>query len=265
MDNRPIGIFDSGIGGLTVFKEILKELPNENIIYLGDTARVPYGTRSKEIIKKFALELVDFLLKKNVKCLVVSCNTISSTCLSEIIKYTKIPVIGVVDPVVTEAAVKTENKKIGVIGTSATIESGMYESRLREVDKDIKVFTQTGSLFIPLIEEGFSSHEAARQIAKEYLKRFDNTGIDTLILGCTHFPLMTKIISEIMGFKVILVDSAKPTAKELKKLLSEEDLLSDNSLPVYQIFVTDAPDRVYEVAQRFFGNKLPVKPKKVIL
>lgn len=265
MNSRPIGIFDSGIGGLTVFKEVLKELPGESIIYLGDTARVPYGTRSKEIIEEFAVELAEFLLKKNVKCLVVSCNTISSTCLEAVQKVCEVPVIGVVDPAIKEAIKTTENKKIGVIGTNATIESGIYERKIKEMDSSINIFSQAGSLFIPLIEEGFSSHEAARQIAKEYLKRFDGTDIDTLILACTHFPLMTDIISEVIGSNVILVDSAKPTAKELKKLLTEKDLLSDNLLPVYQIFVTDAPDRVYKVSQRFFGNKLPVKPKKVTL
>lgn len=265
MDNRPIGIFDSGIGGLTVFKEVIRELPNESIIYLGDTARVPYGTRSKEIIKKFAIELVDFLLKRKVKCLVVSCNTISSTCLPEIKKYAKIPIIGVIEPAVFEATQTTRNKKIGVIGTNATIDSGIYEKKIKELEPKIKVYTQQGSLLVPLIEEGFSSHSATRQIAKDYLSRFDGTKIDTLILGCTHFPLMTEIIAEIMGSDVTLVDSAKPTAKELKKLLEKNGMLNKDGKPKYEIFVTDAPDRVYEVSQRFFGNKLPVKPKKVSL
>lgn len=264
MNNRPIGIFDSGIGGLTVFKEVIKELPNESIIYLGDTARVPYGTRSKEVIENFASELAEFLIKKNVKYLVVSCNTISATCLDAIKKISPVHVIGVVDPAVKQAINSTKNKKIGVIGTNATIESGIYERKIKELDSSIKIFSQAGSLFIPLVEEGFSSHEAARQIAKEYLKRFDGTGIDTLILACTHFPLMSDVISDVMGPEVQLVDSAKPTAKALKELLKDIKILNSGK-PKYDILVTDAPDRVYEVSNRFFGKNLPVKPKKVNL
>lgn len=264
MDKRAIGVFDSGLGGLTVVKEIISILPNESIIYLGDTARVPYGTRSKEVIEKFAFELVDFLIKRDVKYLVVSCNTISSTCLDTIQKNSSVPVIGVVDPAVKEAVKTTKNKKIGVIGTNATIESGIYEKKLKDLDPSVEVFTQSGSLFVPLIEEGFSNHDAARQIAKSYLSRFDGTKIDTLILACTHFPLMIDIIQEIMGPGVVLVDSAKPTAKQLKKILEERNMLSDSN-PVYEILVTDAPTRVYKVSKRFFGDKLPVKPKKVNL
>ena len=264
MDNRPIGIFDSGIGGLTVFKEVLIELPNESIIYLGDTARVPYGTRSKDIIKKFALELVEFLIKKNVKCLVASCNTISSTCLEAIQKHSNIPILGVVDPAVKEAIRTSKNKRIGVIGTNATIESKIYEKKIKKIDPKSQVFTGSGSLFVPLIEEGLSNHSSTKKIAEDYLSRFDKTEIDTLILAFTHFPLMTEIIQEIMGKKVKLVDSAKPTARQLKEILKAKKMVrGESKKPEYEIFVTDAPDRVYKVAQRFFGNKLPVKPKKV--
>lgn len=265
MESRPIGVFDSGIGGLTVVKQIIKQLPFESIVYLGDTARVPYGTRGKDVIEEFALELTRFLLKKDVKCLVVSCNTITATCLEEIKKISNVPVIGVIEPAVDEALKITKNKKVGVIGTQATISSQAYEKKIKEKNPKIKVFSQSGSLFIPLIEEGFSNSEGARHIAREYLSWFDGTEIDTLILGCTHFPLMNKIIQEVMGPDVTLIDSAKPTVKVLKKLLEEKNLLRANSKPEFEILVTDAPERVYEVSQRFFKNRLPVKPKKVTL
>ncbi len=265
MDSRPIGVFDSGIGGLTVVKEIIKQLPNENIIYLGDTARVPYGTRGKDVIEQFALELAKYLIKKDVKFLVVSCNTISANCLEVIEKISPVPVLGVIDPAVEEALKITSNKRIGVIGTQATISSGVYEKELKNKDPKVKVYSQSGSLFVPLIEEGFSNSEAARQIARQYLSWFDGTNVDTLILGCTHFPLMNQIIQEVMGPDVTLIDSAKPTARVLKKILEEKHLEKAKSMPKYEILVTDAPDRVYEVSQRFFKNRLPVAPKKVVL
>lgn len=263
MNNDPIGIFDSGIGGLTVAKEIVKQLPNESIIYLGDTARVPYGTRSKEIIKKFALELVDFLLKRKVKCLVVACNTISSVALSEIEKVSPVPVIGVVKPAVKKAASVTNNKKIGVIGTQGTINSRAYEIEIKNIDPEIKVYSVACPLFVPLAEEGLHKHKATKLVVEDYLKEIISADVDTLVLGCTHYPLLQEAIAETVGSKVALIDSAKPTAEELMNILQQNDLLADNSNPSYEFLVTDAPDRVQKVANRFFGSTCKFASKLV--
>lgn len=263
MNDRPIGIFDSGIGGLTVTKEIVKLLPYESIIYLGDTARVPYGPRSKEVICSFAKEMVNFLLKKNVKVLVVACNTISATCLEEIKKVSPIPVIGVVEPAV-KAAVKL-GKKIGVIGTLGTINSKAYEKEIKKLDSKIEVISVGCPLFVPLAEEGLRNKKVTKLVAEDYLVELIAKKIDTLILGCTHYPLLLQTISETVGPKVIIVDSAKPTAEDLKNLLKEKNLLSDNSKPTLEFFVTDAPERVKKVAGKFFGEKLNGRLKKISL
>lgn len=262
MNNNPIGVFDSGIGGLTVVKEIVKELPNESIIYIGDTARVPYGTRGKEVIKKFALELVSFLLKKGVKVLVVACNTISATCLDEIKKISPVPTIGVIDPAVKMAKLATKNRRVGVIGTTATIKSKVYEKKLGE---DIKVISCPCPLFVPLAEEGLGNHLSTKIIAKDYLKNISNYSIDTLILGCTHYPILKNVIQKVIGKKVNLVDSAKPTARELKILLEEKGLMNGQRKPKYQFYVTDFTDRTQEIAERFFGNNFPIKLIKTSL
>lgn len=265
MDNRPIGIFDSGIGGLTVAKEIINKLPNESIIYLGDTARVPYGPRSKEVIVGFVKELVNFLLKRDVKVLVVACNTISATSLEEIEKISHVPVVGVVKPASKKAVSVTKNKKIGVIGTAGTIQSKTYEREIKLLDPKIEVFSQACPLFVPLAEEGLHTHEATRLVADDYLNSLVKVGVDTLILGCTHYPLLLDTISQTIGQDVLLIDSAKPTTEELRKVLEEKNLLSDNSKPTYQFYVTDAPERVYKVARRFFGEELNGRLKKVSL
>lgn len=265
MNNNPIGVFDSGIGGLTVAKEIIKLLPNESIIYLGDTARVPYGTRSKEVISKFAKELALFLLKRDIKILVVACNTISATCLEEIKKISPVPVIGVINETVKKAVGVTKNKRIGVIGTTGTIQSKAYENKIKKLDSSIEVFSIGCPLFVPLAEEGLHKHEATKLVAKDYLKHVIEAGVDTLILGCTHYPLLLETIAETVGDKVNLVDSAEPTAEELKKMLNEQGLLSTNLNPTLEVFVTDAPQRVYQVASRFFGSELKDKIKKIAL
>lgn len=265
MDNQPIGVFDSGIGGLTVVKEILKVLPNESIIYLGDTARVPYGTRSKEVICKFALELTNFLLRKKVKCLVVACNTISATSLEEIKKISPVAVIGVIDPTVRKAVTITKNKKIGIIGTTGTINSKAYENTIYKLDTKIRVVSVACPLLVPIAEEGFSQHEATKMIVKDYLANLRHLSIDTLILGCTHYPLLESVIQEVVGKNVVLIDSAKLTAQALKKLLKEKDLFVKNKKKKLEFFVTDAPERVFDVAGRFFGSELKNKIKKVTL
>lgn len=264
-NNSPIGVFDSGIGGLTVVKEIIRVLPDENIVYLGDTARVPYGTRSKEVITKFALELVDFLLKREVKCLVVACNTISASCLDEIIKISPVPVLGVVDPTIEFALKTTRNNKIGVIGTTGTINSQAYNKKILKGDSKIKVKVFACPLFVPIVEEGLNNYQATRLIAEEYLSILKNNGIDTLILGCTHYTVLRKVIQETIGDEVILVDSAMPTAEKLKQVLIENNLISKKKKPIYDFFVTDAPERVLKVASRFFGKTLDGNLKKITL
>lgn len=256
MNNNPIGVFDSGIGGLTVVKEIIKRLPNERIIYLGDTARVPYGTRGKEVIKKFALELVNFLLKKKVKVLVVACNTISSICLNEIKKISPTPVLGVIEGAALEAAKITKSNTIGVIGTQATISSQSYEKAIKKVKPQVTIITQACPLFVPLVEEGFAENIATRLIAKQYLKKFKDKKVDTLILGCTHYPLLKKVIQKIVGEKVKLIDSAKPTAILLQELLEKNNLRSKTKKGKDEIFVTDDLQRVYNVASSFLGIAL---------
>lgn len=264
MSNNPIGVFDSGIGGLTVVKEIIRVLPSESIVYLGDTARVPYGTRSKEAVTKFALELVDFLLKREVKCLVVACNTISATCLDEIIRISPVPVLGVIDPTIEFALKATKNNKIGVIGTTGTINSQAYEIKIRKGDSKIKVKVVACPLFVPIAEEGLDNHRATRLIAEKYLSNFKNNDIDTLILGCTHYPLLYKTIRGVIGRKVSIIDSAKPTAEKLKEILTGKNILA-KSKPKYEFYVTDAPQRVLEVASRFFGRVLNGKLKQITL
>lgn len=265
MNNNPIGIFDSGIGGLTVVKEVVKFLPFENIIYLGDTARVPYGPRSKEVIIKFALELTNFLLKRGIKVLLVACNTISATALDEIKKISPVPVIGVIAPAVKKALNKTKVKKIGVIGTVGTINSKAYEGIIHTFDPSVEVFSEPCPLFVPIAEEGFGSHKATKLIAQDYLSELKSSGIDTLILGCTHYPVLIDVVKEVMGEGINLIDSAQPTADEVKKLLQENDLLSDGKNSSLKILVTDAPKRVNHVASRFFGEELLDKIKKVTL
>ncbi len=256
MNFNPIGVFDSGIGGLTVVKEIISQLPNESIIYLGDTARVPYGTRGKEVITKFALELTSFLLKRKVKFLVVACNTISSTCLRQIQKISPAPVLGVIDPVVDEALRVSKSQNIGIIGTQATISSKVYQKRINRKDPKKKVLMKACSLFVPLAEEGLIDSPVTELIAKEYLKEFKGSGIDTLILGCTHYPILKQTIQKVIGKKVTLIDSAKPTAKKLKEVLENKKLLSKAKKAKYEFFVTDAPERVYKVASNFFGQTI---------
>lgn len=264
-NSNPIGVFDSGIGGLTVVKEIIKELPNESIIYLGDTARVPYGTRGKEVITKFALELTNFLLKRKVKFLVVACNTISATCLDAIENISQVPVLGVIQGAAKEAADTTKTNIIGVIGTPATILTKAYEKAIKKLKPKIKIITTACPLFVPLAEEGLVDDRATGLIAKKYLEKFKSTNIDVLVLGCTHYPVLKKIIQKIVGKNVHLIDSAKPTAKKLKEILKEENLLNTREKAKYEFFVTDVPDRVYNVARSFLGQTLDAKLKKVTI
>ncbi len=226
MDNRCIGIFDSGLGGLTAVKEIKSILPNENLIYLGDTGRVPYGTRSEETIIKYSCQDIDFLKSHNVKLIVVACGTVSSVALPKI-KQSDVPVIGVVDATSNAAIKATKSKKIGIIGTPGTIKSNAYSEKILSKDNSIKTYSKACPLFVPLVENGHFDTEVARLIVKEYLEQIKENGVDTLILGCTHYPLLKKVIGEFMGDEVTLIDAGQEIAKEVK--LKFSNLLSDNT------------------------------------
>lgn len=256
MSNKPIGVFDSGIGGLTVAREIVRTLPSESIIYLGDTARIPYGTRSKEVVTRFAKELMDYLLKQDVKALVVACNTISATCLEELQQISPVPVLGVIKPAAKVAVETTKSKVVGVIATRGTVGSKAYDNELQQLDSNIKVVSQACTLFVPIAEEGLGNDEVAKVMADKYLSVFNGSDVDTLILGCTHFPLLRDTIQQSVGGNVALIDSAQPTAQELKAILEEKGLLSNSDKPDNKFLVTDAPQRVFEIASLFFGKEV---------
>lgn len=263
MSNKPIGVFDSGIGGLTVAKQIVSLLPNESIIYLGDTARVPYGTRGKEVITKFALELAKFLLKQEVKFLVVACNTISATCLDKIQEVSSVPVLGVIKPSVIKIIQTTQTKTVGIIGTRATINSKAYDLEIQSLDPQIRVTAKACPLFVPIAEEGLGDNEVAKIAAKEYLSDYTDTKIDTLHLGCTHYPLLRGVIQDVVGKNITIIDSARPTAEELKKILDEKEMLNMGNTQNNKFYFTDAPDRVVEAAGLFFGQSLVDNIEKI--
>ena len=243
----PIGIFDSGVGGLTVAREIMRQIPNERLVYFGDTARVPYGNKSKETITKYSKQIIRFLKTQNVKAIVVACNTASAYALDEIEQELDIPIIGVVKPGAKVAAETTRNKRVGVIATAGTIQSRIYAEYIEGIDKDIRVIGKACPLFVPLVEEGLLEDPVTDEIATRYLNELKDLDIDTLILGCTHYPLIRSTLGRIMGEKVTLVNPAYETAVELRSLLEREGLLnpSTNRLGTnqYQFFVSDGADK----------------------
>ena len=253
---QPIGVFDSGIGGLTVAKALIGDLPSESIVYFGDTARVPYGTKSKSTIVKFSLENVEFLLRFGVKCIVIACNTSSSWALPTLRKYFKVPIVGVIRPGALAAVRQTKTKRIGVIGTNATIHSGAYEMAIHRLDPTVSVFSQSCPLFVPLVEEGWLNGRISRQVAEKYLQPLMRQRIDTLILGCTHYPLLAHTIREVLGPQVTLVDSARQTAAEVRGVLIGTDTLRDEreARPRYRFFVTDEPHHFNRLGHRFLGH-----------
>ncbi|HDS01601.1 MAG TPA: glutamate racemase [candidate division Zixibacteria bacterium] len=255
--SQPIGIFDSGLGGLTVVKEILKILPNEDIIYFGDTGRTPYGPRSKDIIIEFSRQDTNFLLEQNVKIIVVACNTASAQALDEIRKDYDIEMIGVIEPGAISAVRATKNGKVGIIGTAGTISSDSYARTINRLDSSIKVFSMACPLFVPLVEEGYLDKEATRLIAEDYLSIFTSNGIDTLVLGCTHYPLLKGIIHEILGRDIVLIDSAEETAQIVYKKLIEMNLLREKTASVlHKFYVSDFPERFHQVARHFMGDRI---------
>jgi len=257
--NRPIGVFDSGIGGLTVLKEIINELPDEDTVYLGDTARVPYGIRSPETVIRYSLENARFLFSKDIKLLVIACNTSSSISLDTIKNSIPIPSIGVIEPGAKAAVQATRNKKIGVIGTEATIRSNSYTKAIKAIDENIDVFGLSCPLFVPLVEEGWTKGDIVTMVAKRYFEeiRYKEKEIDTLVLGCTHYPLLKKVIAGIMGEEVKLIDSGVETAHEIKTLLKSVGLNREKKgIPLREFYVTDSPERFLKVGEKFLGQKI---------
>ncbi len=256
--DSPIGVFDSGIGGLTVLKEIRREIPGENIVYFGDTAHLPYGTKSKETITKFSIENVNFLKKFRTKIVVVACNTASALSLDTLKKEFSFPVIGVIEPGAKQALTKTKNGHIGVIGTKSTIGSGSYEACLKKLDPSVKVYSEACPLFVPFVEEGWLDGAIVSKVARVYLTQLKSFGIDTLILGCTHYPLLSAVIQKTIGRHVQLVNSAEETAREAKSLLEKLNLGSKKKTnhPQTQFFVSDEPEQFRVLGERFLGQPI---------
>lgn len=260
MDNRAIGIFDSGFGGLTVMSEIAKLMPNENLLYFGDSAHVPYGSKSPETIIRFSKNISAFLFSKNIKALVIACNTASTFALNPIKKTLPIPVIGVIEPGAKAAVKVSRQGRIGIIGTEGTIAGGAYEKTIKKISK-AKVFSQACPLFVPLIEEDWANSKPALDIARIYLEPLIDKKIDTLVLGCTHYPLMKSILRRVAGENIVLIDSASAVALEVRDVLVKNSLTANpKNKGKTLFFASDNPSKFQTLANRFFHTKIsPVK------
>ncbi|MCL2688764.1 MAG: glutamate racemase [Chitinispirillia bacterium] len=260
-DSRAIGVFDSGLGGLTVVNELVRLMPNERIIYLGDTARVPYGGRSHETIRQYGLQDARVLMEMDIKLLIVACNTVSSVALDYLEQHIKdIPVIGVVLPGAKAAVLRTTGKKVGVIGTMATVGSGSYAKAIQDIDPSIKVFGKACPLFVPLVEEGLLDHEITKLTVQYYLKELIDFGIDCLVLGCTHYPLLTKVIQDTVSAGIQLLDSALWTAKEAQDTLTKLNALAPDGIDGFassRFMVSDLTSRFESLAETLMGRRLP--------
>lgn len=252
-----IGVFDSGIGGLTVLKELITRLPGESFIYFGDTARVPYGTKSPETVVKFSRENISFLLDRGVKLVVVACNTASAAALPKLQREYALPVIGVTEPGIRAAVEHTTNGKIGVIGTAGTIRSEAYQKGIHKLLPDAQVFARPCPLFVPLAEEGWVDNEVAELIAHTYLAEYREAGIDTLVLGCTHYPLLRAVIERALGTQVTLVDSAVETAKQVVAVLEERQIQSGAAEGEFVTYLSDIAPSFRHIGERFLGTAIP--------
>lgn len=259
MENRktaPVGVFDSGVGGLTVAREISRQLPNENIVYFGDTARVPYGSKSQNTIIRFSEQIIRFLKTKDVKAIVIACNTASALALDAVRDEFDLPIMGVVIPGARAAVEATKNRIVGVVGTDATVQSGMYTKVIHGMAPDISVIEKACPLFVPLVEEGFKEHPVTGEIIEYYLESMRSTDIDAMILGCTHYPLLRSRIREYMGDKIQIVNPAYETAMDLKRLLKEQGMANDGATPQhsrYSFYVSDAAEKF----RRFANTVMP--------
>lgn len=256
MSWKAIGIFDSGVGGLTVLREIVSVLPQEDTIYLGDTARVPYGTKSPETVIRFARQITSFLVSRDIKLLVVACNTASAVALNELKAEFPIPIVGVIEPGAVRAASVTRSGRVGVIGTAGTIRSSAYTKAIKRINPDIEVITAACPMFVPLAEEGWTDNEVAKLTARIYLQKLKEHGIDTLVLGCTHYPLLKRVITEVMGDGVKLVDSAEETARTVREILTAAgELRPPTEIGNHHFFVTDVPAGFIRAGNRFLGGE----------
>lgn len=257
MDNRPIGVFDSGVGGLTVLREIMEQLPYENVVYFGDTARIPYGSKSEQTVKKFAYQCASFLEKQGVKAIVIACNTASAVAIEYLSSRFDLPVIGVIEPGARAAVEATKNGRIGVIGTSATIGSGAYQGKIMENNHQAEVIGIPCPLFVPIVEEGWEHSAVAEITACQYLEELCEHEVDTLVLGCTHYPILRHTIGKVLGKEVTLVNPAFETAKEVKKTLSQRDILNEDFVkPTYEYFVSDAPEKFRRIGGNFLKREI---------
>ena len=262
-DNRPVGVFDSGIGGLTVLREIWKTVPDESTIYFGDNSRSPYGTKSRSTIIRYSLQNMKFLESKDVKMIVVACNTASAYAYEELKKRANVPVVEVVTPGADVACRATKNGRIGIIATKGTISKGVYKKTVKDRAeelgmKNIEIYQQACPLFVSLAEEGWWDKEVTRLTAEEYLKPLKDAGVDTLVMACTHYPLLSKVIQEVMGDNVVLVNTGEATAKVVKELLDKEGTASEgNNNPVREFYTSDEPELFEQVATPFLGEGLP--------
>jgi len=257
-DWRPIGVFDSGVGGLTVVSELKKLLPDERIVYFGDTARVPYGTKSKDTVTRFSVENTELLMKHDVKMVIVACNTASSLALEFLRRCFRVPIIGVIEPGARAAAKVTRNNRVGVIGTQATVASGAYGRAIRKANPRIRLFARSCPLFVPLVEEGWTDKPVTREIASIYLSGLKKSGMDTLIMGCTHYPLLKGVIKGVIGKRVALIDSAREVAAEARDLLNAAGILNLSARRGEDTFyASDEPARFVKVGRRFLHR--PIK------
>ena len=255
--SAPIGVFDSGIGGLTVVRELMRQLPNESITYFGDTARVPYGPKSPDTVLRYSREIVSFLAAQGVKAIVIACNTATAHALPALREEFDIPIVGVIEPGARAAASATKTKRVGVIGTAGTVKSGAYEKEIRRLIPDASVISQACPLFVPLIEEGWTDDDATRIIAGRYLTPVAEAKTDTLVLGCTHYPLLKSVIGRVVGRDVRLIDSAEETARETGEVLRAAGI--ETSLPNearYRFIASDAPETFLQAGQRFLGSSI---------
>lgn len=257
MSTKPIGVFDSGIGGLTVVHALTRQLPHENIVYFGDTARVPYGPKSPQVVRDYAAQDVDFLLSKDVKMVVIACNTVSAVALDVVQKHARMPVVGVIQPGAIRAVKASTRKRVGIIGTTGTVNSKAYNNAIRGIDRDVLVYAQACPLFVPLAEEGWVDHKVTDLVAREYLFPLKLEKIDTLILGCTHYPVLRNAIASVMESGVTLIDSGEAAAAEVERLLDEQRLRNTSThRPNLQFYVSDVPAKFTEVGERFLGQKM---------
>jgi glutamate racemase len=253
----PVGVFDSGMGGLTVVREMMRQLPNESIIYFGDTARVPYGPKSPDTVLRYSREITSFLRGEGVKALVVACNTATAHALPALREEFDIPIVGVIEPGARAAVAVTKTKRVGVIGTAGTIKSRAYEKEIKKLLPDAQVTAQACALFVPLVEEGWLDSEVTRAVARNYLAPVVSAEVDTLVLGCTHYPLMKTVIGNVVGREVRLIDSAYETAREIGETLRSTGLeMQTPNEARYRFIASDAPDTFLELGQRFLGSSI---------